>query len=547
MMRALAGLTFVLLLSGGAFGQSTATLPTFDVADVHVRAHSNNPAPFMTGGVLRGGRYDLRNATLLDMIRMAYAPIDADNILGGPNWLERDRFDIVAKAPQSTSPENVRLMLQGLLADRFKLVLHTDTKPVPGFALTVGKGGKAKLKEASGEGAPGCQPAPPPSTPPDPSVVPYGVVICHGMTMEVLAQTLRGMAGAYITSPVVDQTGLTGTWDFELKWTARALLARAGSDGITIFDAVDQQLGLKLEPRNIPSPVIIVDSANQKPSDNPSGVAQNLPLPPPAEFDVADVKLSLPDAMPQGRIQPGGQLNLQGFPMKLLIQIAFDINDDQLITNTPKWFDSTKYSIIARTSAVAAGATTTGPQLDIDDVRLMLRALLVERFKLATHLEDRPVNAYVLLADKPKLTKADPTNRTGWKEGPGNDGRDPRNTNSVLSRLVTAKNMTMAQFAEDLIRMASGYVRTPVEDATGIEGAFDFTINFTPAGLLTGGPGAGQNGGQAPGTAPAASDPTGGLSLPDAINKQMGLKLDQRKRQMPVLVIDHVEEKPIDN
>ena len=304
---------------------------------------------------------------------------------------------------------------------------------------------------------------------------------------------------------------------------------------------------MKLEQQSIPSPVLVVDSANQKPSDNPSGVAQNLPLPPPAEFDVADVKLSLPDAMTQGRIQPGGQLNLQGFPMKLLVQIAFDINDDQLITNAPKWFDSTKSSIIARTSAVAAGAQPNAPQIDIDDVRLMLRALIVERFKLATHYEDRPVNAYVLLADKPKLTKADPANRTGWKEGPGNDGRDPRNTNSVLSRLVTAKNMTMAQFAEDLARMAPGYVRTPVEDATGIEGNFDFTINFTPAGLVNGGPGAGQNGGQAQGAAPAASDPSGGLSLPDAISKQMGLKLELRKRQLPVLVIDHLEEKPTDN
>jgi uncharacterized protein (TIGR03435 family) len=545
MSRLLYGIGVAALLSSVTFGQSAA--PTFDVADVHIRAHSNNPAPFMTGGVLRGGRYDLRNATLLDMIRMAYTPIDGDNILGGPNWLERDRFDIVAKAPQSTSPENVRLMLQNLLADRFKLVVHKDTKPVPAFALTVAKGGKPKLKEASGEGAPGCQPPPPPSTPPDPNVVPYAVAICHGMTMEVFAQTLRGFGGGYLTSPVVDLTGLKGSWDFELKWTARALLARAGSDGITIFDAVDKQLGLKLEQQSIPSPVLVVDSANQKPSDNPSGVAQSLPLPPPAEFDVADVKLSLPDAMTQGRIQPGGQLNLQGFPMKLLVQIAFDINDDQLITNAPKWFDSTKYSVIARTSAVAAGAQPNAPQIDIDDVRLMLRALIVERFKLATHYEDRPVNAYVLLADKPKLTKADPANRTGWKEGPGNDGRDPRNTNSVLSRLVTAKNMTMAQFAEDLSRMAAGYVRIPVEDATGIEGSFDFTINFTPAGLVNGGPGAGQNGGQAQGAAPAASDPSGGLSLPDAINKQMGLKLELRKRQLPVLVIDHLEEKPTDN
>jgi uncharacterized protein (TIGR03435 family) len=175
MSRLLYGIGVAALLSSVTFGQSAA--PTFDVADVHIRAHSNNPAPFMTGGVLRGGRYDLRNATLLDMVRMAYAPIDGDNILGGPNWLERDRFDIVAKAPQTTPPENVKLMLQNLLADRFKLVLHKDTKPVPAVALTMGKDGKSKMKEASGEGAPGCQPPPPPATPPDPNVVPNAVAI----------------------------------------------------------------------------------------------------------------------------------------------------------------------------------------------------------------------------------------------------------------------------------------------------------------------------------------------------------------------------------
>jgi hypothetical protein len=204
-------------------------------------------------------------------------------------------------------------MLQNLLADRFKLVLHKDTKPVPAVALTIGKDGKAKMKEASGEGAPGCQPPPPPATPPDPNVVPYAVAICHGMTMEVFAQTLRGIGGGYVTSPVVDLTGLKGSWDFELKWTPRALLARAGSDGITLFDAVDKQLGLKLEQRNIPSPVLVVDSANQKPSDNPSGIAQNLPLPPPAEFDVADVKLSLPDARRRAEFNRAGS-SICGLP-----------------------------------------------------------------------------------------------------------------------------------------------------------------------------------------------------------------------------------------
>jgi uncharacterized protein (TIGR03435 family) len=183
MKRAFAGISVAALLSITVLGQSAGTTPAFELADVHLRAHTSNPTPFMTGGILRGGRYDLRNATMLDMIRLAYGVTDPDTILGGPNWLERDRFDVVAKAPEQTPPDTVRLMLQALLADRFKLVLHKDTKPIQGFALTAGRG-KPKIKEASGQGQSGCQPQP---QTPQPGTVPYAVVSCRSVTMETFA------------------------------------------------------------------------------------------------------------------------------------------------------------------------------------------------------------------------------------------------------------------------------------------------------------------------------------------------------------------------
>jgi uncharacterized protein (TIGR03435 family) len=104
--------------------------------------------------------------------------------------------------------------------------------------------------------------------------------------------------------------------------------------------------------------------------------------------------------------------------------------------------------------------------------------------------------------------------------------------------------MSMSQFAEDLQRIAGGYIRVPVEDQTGLDGSYDFTLTFTPIGLLNargGGPG----GAGAP-AAGDASDPSGGLSLFDAVNRQLGLKLEMRKRPMKVLVIDSIQEKPID-
>src|SRR5262249_33936331 len=159
-------------------------------------------------------------------------------------------------------------------------------------------------------------------------------------------------------------------------------LALAGSDGISLPDALQNQLGLTLTPRGISQPVIVVNSVNQRPADNPSGASQMLPAPPPAEFDVADIKLSPPDGgAPNGRLQAGGRLNFENMPLRGVIQIAWDINDPELIAY-PEWLtDDVKVTVIARTSDAALGGSGDGLQLDIDDVRVMMQALLRERFK----------------------------------------------------------------------------------------------------------------------------------------------------------------------
>jgi uncharacterized protein (TIGR03435 family) len=111
---------------------------------------------------------------------------------------------------------------------------------------------------------------------------------------------------------------------------------------------------------------------------------------------------------------------------------------------------------------------------------------------------------------------------------------------------VTCQNMSMAQLADALPRMAPGYIRTPVVDATGIAGSFDFSFFFTPNGV--GGIGGGNPGGTGAAPAPSsAADPSGAVSLYDAFTRQLGLKLDVQKRALPVLVIDSVEQKPVDD
>ena len=296
------------------------------------------------------------------------------------------------------------------------------------------------------------------------------------MTMQALAEALPGIAYTF-NNPVVDNTGLKGSWDFNLKWGG------AGGPGNTlVFDAIDEQLGLKLEPQKIPRQVIVVDGVSRKPTANAPNVAASLPPPPPTKFEVAVIKLSMPGAKRRQRIQPGGRLDLQAYTLRMMIKLAWNINNDEMLVGAPKFLDSTFFDVTA--IAATGGQAETLP-IEIDDVRVMLRALLTERFGLSTHIENRQVKAYKLVADKPKLQKADPASRVGCKSGPGADGKDPR-VSAPWLMLVSCQNVTMTQFADQLPFWTNGYINSPVADVTGIEGAFDFTLTFTQASLLQG-------------------------------------------------------------
>jgi uncharacterized protein (TIGR03435 family) len=529
MKRVLAQISLTMALAGSAYSQSNEPLPKFDAADIHTSPKSANPNT--AGGFIRGGRYQFRQATMVDLIASAYG-VDADKILGGPSWLESDRFDILAKAPTSTSNDTAKLMLQSLLAERFKLVLHKDDKPVSSYVLTVGKGG-SKMKEST-TGATDCRGVP---QNPAPGTIPYQVVQCTHMTAAALAQVLPQLAPAYLDRPVTDMTQLTGMYDFELKWTGRGQLAAAGSDGISVFDAVDKQLGLKLELQNRALPVVVVDSANRKPSDNSPDALKNLPVV-PTEFEVADFKPSPPGAQQRGNIQPGGRIDLQSFPIRQMIQAAWDVPEDMIVG--PKIMETARFDLIAKAPSDVA---VTGINIDVDTLRAMLRATLIERFKIQSHMEDRSVDVYALVAPRKetRMKKADPSARSVCKRA-----TPPPGTPAALSQMISCQNMTMSEFGEKLRGFAGGYITHPSIDLTGIEGGWDFTLAWTPRGAFEAAArpeGQPQPGG---GGAPS-SDPNGGLTVFEAIEKQLGLKMELQKHPMPVLVIDHIEEKPTEN
>jgi uncharacterized protein (TIGR03435 family) len=535
MTRAFTSTGLVVLFSAAVFGQTGITAsensaPAFEAADVHVSAKVR--VPYMSSGGLRGTRYLVRQATMVDLISLAY-DIDNEKILAGPTWLDTDRYDVSARAPSGSTPEQARLMMQAMLAQRFSLKIHKDSKEMPGFVLSTGSG-KPKMKPAADAAASqNCQGQP---QNPSPDAVPQQVIDCHNMSMDDLARLAANIANG--SGSGLNRTGLEGKWDFTLKWTPPALLARAGSDGISIFDAFEKQLGLKLERGKTAQPVIVVDSVNEAPTPNAADIAKFMPPPPALEFDAALIKLTNPD-FKGTRIQiQGNRIDIQGATLSTLLEQFYDVSSD-MVQDAPKFMDQDRWDITARMVSTDPGQP---PQADPETRTKLMTKLLEDRFQLKMHFEDRVVPAYTLSSVKPKMAKADPVTRSGCNEGPGPDGKDPRVANPLLSRLLYCRNVTMAQLADLLPQKANGYVHSAVLDKTGLTGSWDFTLSFSASGVL-------QNSLQSPGQpgAGVAADPNGALSLADAVSKQLGLKLGLEKRPASVLVIDHVERQPTEN
>jgi len=530
-----AAFAFFALLSVSLMAQTPAVSKSFVIADVHASPFTSNP--FMHGNSIQGDRYFLTQANMVDLIATAYG-VDPVNVQGGPIWLEQNRYDIRAKVPPKTTQEDIKLMLRALLADRFHLVVKTGTAPMPTYILSAGPG-KPKMTESEGTGEGSCMPLPPPRNPP-PDAPSYITINCKSITMAALADTLHMFAGGYLNQPVIDETNLAGAWDFTIKWTGRGQLEKQGADGISIFAAVEKQLGLKLELKTAPRPVFQVVSVDQTPTPNAADIVEALPEPPAAPFEVAVIKPSTPDEQGYGRIT-GDQIEAHATPLTFLINFGWDLNgnDKESIANAPKWLDSTKFDFLAKAGAnVRVDKFSSGNLINFEDLRNMLRALLTERFQMKWHMEDRPVTAYTLIAVKPKLKPTlDPTGRTKCKEGPGPDGKDPRIANPLLNRLITCQNMTIAQIGDELQHVAGDSIYNTVLDGTDIKGSYDFTLSFTSANRLL----------PTAGDAANNSDPNGALSVFDAVNKQLGLKLEKTKRPYPVLVIDHIEETPTAN
>jgi uncharacterized protein (TIGR03435 family) len=208
-------------------------------------------------GSVEHGTLTLTNASLADCLLYAYSLSNKDQ-LAGPPWIKDKltRFDIVAKAPADASNSQIRLMLQSLLTERFQMAMHREQRVLPYMALIPGKKGKSLPEARDDADTSGNRTAP-------------GRIVHARMPMVTLATLLS----RFLQEPVLDLTGFPGIYQVRLEWTPDPPLtdapAAAGeSDFPSIRRAVEEQLGLRLEPRKGPIEIIVVDHAERVPIGN---------------------------------------------------------------------------------------------------------------------------------------------------------------------------------------------------------------------------------------------------------------------------------------
>jgi bla regulator protein BlaR1 len=230
--------------------------PAFEVASVKPAEPSDKPGFLQSAP----GRLNLSGVTVRMLIQQAWA-ISGYRIYGGPSWLDSTRYNIAANAADGAGNltlDQMRPMLQTLLTDRFRLALHREKRELPLYRLIVSKNGP-KLKESAVSGAPQSRMA-------------TGQITDEKAGMDTLASQLGQQLGRF----VVNQTALKGDYNFHAEWTPDPgqnlggdsdTPPPAGADGPSIFTALQQQLGLKLESAKGPVEVLVIDHA-EKPDAN---------------------------------------------------------------------------------------------------------------------------------------------------------------------------------------------------------------------------------------------------------------------------------------
>lgn len=242
------------LLCGSAFGQPPAARQEFEAAVMKLNTSGQTDASFR---ILPSGLFSAVNIRMIDIFQFAFK-VRKETTSGAPGWFNSDRFDITGRAQANSKEDTFREMLGTLLIQELKLKMHIQPTEMSAYALVIGKGGP-RMQIASGTGEPECLPV-------GEQGAQFGGThrACTNLKMSDLAQALPDLASSYVDKTVVDQTGLTGSYDFRLDWVGRNNIDTIG--GLTMFGAVEK-LGLKLEEKKLTLPVVVIDHV-EKPAAN---------------------------------------------------------------------------------------------------------------------------------------------------------------------------------------------------------------------------------------------------------------------------------------
>lgn len=221
--------------------------PTFEVASIKVSNADPGPSGITTGR----GRLDAENVTVRRCILGAWR-LGPHQLSGGPDWIDTDRYHILAKADRPADDPEIDLMFQALLKERFRLQMHTETKTESALVLEPGRNGPRLVKAEGGEAS---------------TSTSHGnagaSMVAKNTTMEAFARILSRETHM----PVVDRTGLEGVFDIRLRWSPNEAAAESNPDTPGLSTALQEQLGLRLRSAKVPVQIYVIDHV-EKPSEN---------------------------------------------------------------------------------------------------------------------------------------------------------------------------------------------------------------------------------------------------------------------------------------